>query len=79
MAYKALAVALTMTVAVSPLSATPMVPAPAGGPDAKYCMRVEAATGSRLETVQCWTRAEWAAEGVDVDHDWVKEGVGVIA
>ena len=59
MAHKALAVAFSMTVAISPLSATPMVAAPAGGPDSKYCMRVEAATGSRIETVQCWTRAEW--------------------
>lgn len=79
MAHKALAVAFSMTVAISPLSATPMVAAPAGGPDSKYCMRVEAATGSRIETVQCWTRAEWADQGVDVDHDWTKEGVGVIA
>jgi hypothetical protein len=41
-------------------------------------MRIEAITGSRLEEVKCWTRAEWAEQGVDVDHDWAAEGVRVI-
>jgi len=47
-------------------------------PETKYCMRIEAITGSRLEEVKCWTRAEWAEQGVDVDHDWAAEGVRVI-
>ena len=53
--------------------------APAAGPDARYCLRVEAATGTRLETVQCWTREEWAALEVDVDREWAREGVRVIS
>ena len=53
--------------------------APAAGPDAKYCMRVEPVTGSRIESIQCWTRAEWAELEVDVDEEWAREGVSVIA
>ena len=62
--------------------------APIGNPDGcrpggrsklQILHAVEAATGSRIETMQCWTRAEWADQGVNVDHDWAKEGVGVIA
>jgi uncharacterized protein YjhX (UPF0386 family) len=41
-------------------------------------MRIEAMTGSRIEEVRCWTRAEWAEQEVDVDKDWPKEGVRVI-
>jgi hypothetical protein len=54
------------------------MPAPAGGPDTQYCLRIEAVTGTRLETVRCWTRAEWIDQGVDVDEEWAKEGVRVI-
>ena len=55
-----------------------MAPAPAGTPETLYCMRIEAITGSRLEKTKCWTRKEWAEQGVDVDHDWAKEGVRTI-
>ena len=84
MAHKILVVAFGMIVAASPVSAAqpepiPATAAPAGTADTKYCMRVEAVTGTRLETVQCWTRQEWAEQGVDVDKDWAKEGVAVIA
>jgi uncharacterized protein YjhX (UPF0386 family) len=41
-------------------------------------MHIEAVTGTRLEEVKCWTRAEWAENGVDVDKDWSREGVSVI-
>ena len=40
-------------------------------------MKVEAVTGSRIERIMCWTRAEWERQGVDVDADWPKEGVRV--
>lgn len=83
MAHKELVVALSMIVAVSPVSATQPEPTPTSAPtasaDAKYCMCVESVTGTRLETVQCWTRQEWAEQGVDVDEDWSREGVAVIA
>jgi len=34
----------------------------------KYCMQVEASTGSRIIRTQCRTRADWANVGVDVDE-----------
>jgi hypothetical protein len=87
MAHKELIFALSMIVTASPVLAaqlaadengTPATAAPAGGPDTRYCMRVEPQTGSRIESVECWTREEWAAGGVDVDKDWPKEGVRVL-
>jgi hypothetical protein len=53
--------------------------APAGTPDTRYCMRVEPVTGSRIETIECWTREQWADQGVDVDREWAREGVEVRA
>ena len=32
----------------------------------KYCIKLEAITGSRLNLRQCRTKAEWEAIGVDV-------------
>ena len=80
MACKALAAALGAIIATSAAASTqPSEPtAPAGGPETRYCMRVEPQTGSRIESIECWTRDEWAAGGVDVDHDWPKEGVKVL-
>lgn len=52
--------------------------APAGTPDTRYCLRVEAVTGTRVERTECWTRAAWADQGVDVDLDWAREGVRTI-
>lgn len=83
MAHKTLIVMLSVIAASTPAYATvqdpaPATAAPAGSPDTKYCMRIEAITGSRLEELKCWTREEWAEQGVDVDHDWAKEGVRTI-
>lgn len=82
MSQRALIVAFIVIVAASSPSAASQepapTPAPAGSPDSQYCMRVEPITGSRLETVQCWTREQWTDAGVDVDKDWAKEGVAVI-
>jgi hypothetical protein len=74
---------LGMIAAASPVSATSQHPdvatgAPAGTPETRYCMRIEAITGSRIEELKCWTRQEWAENGVDVDQDWSKEGVRTI-
>ena len=76
------AAALGIAVAASPVSAgyrepPPANPAPMAGPDAKYCLRVEPDTGSLIERIRCWTRDEWAEQGVDVDKEWAKEGVEV--
>ncbi len=76
---------LALTLIASPVSAagqdavqTVPAGAPAGTPQTKYCMYIEAITGSRLEELKCWTRDEWAERGVDVDQDWPKEGVRTI-
>ena len=74
-------VALTLiagTLPISVASAQPMAPAPAAGPNAQYCLRVNPVTGSNVETVQCWTREEWAEQDVDVDLAWAREGVAVL-
>ncbi len=83
MAHKELILALTIIVVASPVSAagegpTPTTAAPAGTPQTKYCMHIEAITGSRLEEVKCWTREMWAEQGVDVDREWAKEGIRTI-
>ena len=90
MALKALAFGLSVIAAVSPLSAQPdsgpidtqdeaplTTAAPQGGPGTKYCMRI-VLTGNVMDPIRCWTRAEWAEQGVDVDRDWPSEGVRVI-
>jgi hypothetical protein len=81
MALRTLFVALSMiasSVSAATAQTTPTT-APPGTEATKYCLRVEAVTGSRLETVECWTRQEWAEQGVDVDREWAKEGVRVLA
>ena len=83
MSHKVWLIALGMVATSSPLLASQPDPnrlkvAPAGTPQTRYCMKIEAVTGTRLERVECWTRQEWADQGVDVDHDWPKEGVAVI-
>jgi hypothetical protein len=82
MSHKRLAVAFSLILASSPLSAQTSerglaTAAPAAGPNARYCMRVAPATGSLVETIRCWTRDEWAEQGVDVDKEWAREGVSV--
>jgi hypothetical protein len=83
MAYRILAAAVGLAVAFSPASATQTMPmdegtAPPAGPGALYCMRIAPITGSKVEQIKCWTREQWAEQGVDVDHDWAKEGIRVI-
>jgi hypothetical protein len=56
-----------------------MATAPAGNANSRYCLRVEPVTGTRIEFVRCWTREEWAEQGVDVDREWAEEGVSVIS
>jgi len=82
MAHKELAVALSLIVAISPVSAanpepTPTIGAPTAPADAEYCLRIEPYTGSNIETIQCNTREEWAYLGLDVDKEWAKNGVDI--
>jgi hypothetical protein len=68
--------ALTLTPAMA--EPTP-AGAPAGTPNTRYCLRVDPIIGSRLETIQCRTREDWAALEVDVDQEWPENGVRVLA
>jgi hypothetical protein len=69
------AVLLSLAMTVTALSAQPHSEAPALSFNGKYCLRVEAGTGSKVETVECMTREQWAAQGVDLDKEWAEEGV----
>jgi hypothetical protein len=40
-------------------------------------MWMAATTGTLIDQVKCWTREQWARQGVDVDKDWAKEGVRI--
>jgi hypothetical protein len=83
MAHKGLIVALGMISFASPVAASQPEPAatmaPPGTPETRYCLRIEPVTGTLVETVQCWTRDEWAYQDVDVDKVWAKDGVRVEA
>jgi hypothetical protein len=83
MAYKELLVALSAIIAISPASATQPLPSREGGappapPYARYCLRVDPATGSRMETIRCETREGWADLDVDVDKEWAEWGVRIV-
>ena len=52
--------------------------APQAPANARYCLRVEPITGTRIETIQCRTREDWASLEVDVDREWAQNGVRVI-
>ena len=81
MASTALLVALSIVAATSTVQQTSdqrPATAPPGTADTLYCMRIELIIGSRIQQVRCWTRAEWAVQEVDVDHDWPEDGVRVI-
>jgi len=79
MAFSAIAAALIMVAAAQPSPGqAPELNAPAAPAEARYCLRVEPVTGSRMETVRCETRASWASMEVDVDQEWAREGVRVV-
>lgn len=71
--------AITLMLTTAPaVGASEPQPAPSGTETTRYCLRLEAITGSHVETVQCWTRAEWADQDVNVDEVWSEDGVRVI-
>jgi hypothetical protein len=83
MAYKQPLFALAIMAAASPLWASqpeslPRPGAPAAPPTALYCLRVDPITGTRMETIQCRTREEWAALEIDVDREWADNGVKIV-
>ena len=70
--------ALTLVAAAAPAAAAVEDRmAPAGTADTRYCMKIET-TGNVVQRVKCWTREQWAEQGVDVDKDWPREGVRVL-
>jgi hypothetical protein len=73
-----LIVALSLAAAQSPAEPAQQAGAPAAPPNARYCLRVDPMTGSRMELVRCETRADWAAMDVDVDAEWARWGVRVV-
>ena len=78
MVHKSIAAVITIVAALPVAAASAeRTPPPMEGPDARYCMHVEAVTGSLVQTVRCWTREQWADQGVDLDEEWSKEGLGV--
>jgi hypothetical protein len=76
------ALSLIAAAASAPLAAQPGPDQPQGAPpapaNAEYCLRVEPITGSRMETIRCYTREYWAQLEVDVDQEWAENGVRVI-
>lgn len=76
-----LIVALSGFIAASPAfaSADPDYDrAPPASDSALYCLKMEPITGTRIGTVLCWTRQEWADNDVDLDEAWAEDGVKVI-
>lgn len=75
--------AIGLIAAAAPLSAASdermrTTAAPSGSVETRYCMRVAPTTGTLVERTRCWTRGQWAEQGVDVDRDWASEGVRTI-
>ena len=77
MARTKLLLAFAALMAAPTLASAQSEPAPAGTADTRYCMRIDL-TGNLVEPVRCWTRDEWADQGVDVDKEWASEGIRTI-
>lgn len=80
MAFNAtiLAMSLVAATAQAPSNPAPQA-APPGNAQTRYCLRVDPLVGSRVETIQCKTRDEWAALQIDVDQEWAENGVRTIS
>jgi hypothetical protein len=76
-----IAVSLGMMMAtVQPVSSDATATgAPEGGPTTRYCLRIDPVIGTRVPTIMCNTRQDWADLGLDVDQEWADNGVSVIA
>ena len=81
MAHKYSLMALGLIAAASPASVSAQfadpplnISAEAAADGKIYCMHVDV-TGTVAVRVECWTRAEWADQGVDVDKEYPKNGV----
>ena len=84
MMHKGLIAVLGIIVAASPVAAsqpdlTPATGAPPGTPATRYCLRVEPSPAAASRRSNAGPANEWADQGVDVDKEWAKEGVRVLA
>jgi len=60
---------LSLILAAAPAAAAdPAKSTTAAQDQTKYCIEMEASTGSRINKMECRTKAEWAQLGVDVDE-----------
>lgn len=79
MAWKTILLLSAMASAPAIASQTP---APEGAPPASegalYCLKMEPITGTRIGSILCWTRQEWADNDIDLDKAWAEDGVEVI-
>ncbi len=76
-----IAVSLGMMMATVQPAPTDAAPggAPAGTPTTRYCLKIDPIIGTRVPTIMCNTRQDWADLGLDVDQEWKDNGVSVIA
>ena len=78
MAHRLLLIALASLAASPAVAAAQEVaasPTPVANARGEICLKVAPLTGNLVETVRCWTREEWADQGVDVDKEWAENGV----
>jgi len=59
---------LSLILAAAPAAADPAKDKAAVQDKTKYCIQIDAMTGSRINKVECRTKAEWAQLGVDIDQ-----------
>lgn len=86
MAWKSILLASILVAGAAPTAASQAHHsndvATAGAPDAPegalYCLKMEPITGTRIGSVLCWTRQQWADNDIDLDEAWAADGVEVI-
>ena len=86
MAWKLFLLASMTVAGAMPVSASQSQPSDdaviAGAPDAPegalYCLKMEPITGTRIGSLLCWTRQQWADNDIDLDKAWAEDGVEVI-
>ena len=86
MAWKRILFASFIAAAAVPVSASqtmesddvPATRAPDAPPGALYCLKMEPITGTRIGSVLCWTREQWAENDIDLDKAWAEDGIEVI-
>ena len=66
LAATAATAATDATAASSPAALQKKAKKPAS--EQKYCLQIEASTGTRVNRKECKTKSQWAREGVNVDE-----------